>query len=230
MTQDMTSVTPGPGYERPVHGGPVPPEALDDHELLRMHVRGDPNAFGHIVRRHRDRMWAVAIRTIGDPEEAADALQEAFISAFRRADSFRGDAKVTTWLHRIVVNACLDRVRRRQARPTVPLPETGPGEPAAPRDSMSDRETRLVVQNALSQLSEDQRVPIVLVDVEGYSVAETAKMLGIAEGTVKSRCARGRAKLAKVLGHLRNPDAETSVPDGAVDRRSVPVRRRGEGR
>ena len=204
---------------------------LPDAELLRAHVDGDPDAFAELFARHRDRLWAVALRTMGNPEDAADGLQDGLIAAYRRAGSFRGEAAVTTWMHRIVVNACLDRVRRRQARPTVPLPETGPGEPAAPRDSMSERETRLVVQNALGQLSEDQRVPIVLVDVEGYSVAETAKMLGIAEGTVKSRCARGRAKLAKVLGHLRNPDADANVPDGAVEGRSVPGRRRGwEGR
>src|SRR5689334_23382890 len=85
---------------------------------------GDPRAFAELVRRHRDRMWAVALRTLRDPEEASDALQEAFISAFRAASSFRAESQVTTWLHRIVVNACLDRVRRRQARPTVPLPET----------------------------------------------------------------------------------------------------------
>jgi RNA polymerase sigma-70 factor (ECF subfamily) len=77
---------------------------------------------------------------------------------------------------------------------------------------MAERETSLLVREALDQLPEDQRAPIVLVDVEGYSVAETAKMLGIAEGTVKSRCARGRGKLAKVLGHLRNPDAIANVP------------------
>lgn len=157
-------------------------------------------------------MWAVALRTVRDPEEAADALQDAFISAFRAADKFRAESQVTTWLHRIVVNACLDRIRRRQARPTVPLPETGFNEPASPRDSMAERETSLLVREALEQLPEDQRAPIVLVDVEGYSVAETAKLLGIAEGTVKSRCARGRGKLAKVLGHLRNPDAIANVP------------------
>jgi RNA polymerase sigma-70 factor (ECF subfamily) len=157
-------------------------------------------------------MWAVALRTLRDPEEAADALQDAFISAFRAAGNFRAESQVTTWLHRIVVNACLDRVRRKQARPTVALPEAGFNEPATPRDSMSDRETRLVINAALDQLPEDQRAPIVLVDVEGYSVSETAKLLGIAEGTVKSRCARGRAKLAKVLGHLRNPDAIANVP------------------
>jgi RNA polymerase sigma-70 factor, ECF subfamily len=183
-----------------------------DADLISAHAAGDPHAFSELVRRHRDRLWAVALRTLRDPEEAADALQDAFISAFRAAGNFRAESQVTTWLHRIVVNACLDRVRRKQARPTVPLPESGFNEPATPRDSMSDRETRLVVTAALDQLPEDQRAPIVLVDVEGYSVSETAKLLGIAEGTVKSRCARGRAKLAKVLGHLRNPGAIANVP------------------
>ena len=78
-----------------------------DHELLRRHVAGDADAFGELFRRHRDRLWAVALRTTGDREEAADALQDALIAAFRRAESYRGDAAVTTWLHRIVVNACL---------------------------------------------------------------------------------------------------------------------------
>ncbi|MCE6997086.1 RNA polymerase sigma factor SigM [Saccharothrix sp. S26] len=186
--------------------------ASSDADLITAHAAGDPHAFSELVRRHRDRMWAVALRTLRDPEEAADALQEAFISAFRAAASFRAESQVTTWLHRIVVNACLDRMRRRQTRPTVPLPEAGPGEPVAPRDAMAERETRLVVQAALDELPEEQRAPIVLVDVEGYSVAETAQLLGIAEGTVKSRCARGRAKLAKVLGHLRNQGADANVP------------------
>jgi RNA polymerase sigma-70 factor, ECF subfamily len=191
--------------------------ASTDAQLIAAHAAGDPRAFAELVRRHRDRMWAVALRTLRDPEEAADALQEAFISAFRAASSFRAESQVTTWLHRIVVNACLDRIRRRQARPTVPLPEAGPGEPAAAGDAMADRETKLVVAEALAALPEEQRVPIVLVDVEGYSVADTARLLGIAEGTVKSRCARGRVKLAKVLGHLRNPSADANVPDGAAD-------------
>ncbi|GGS19135.1 MULTISPECIES: RNA polymerase sigma factor SigM [Actinokineospora] len=204
--------------------------ASSDADLIAAHAAGDPRAFSELVRRHRDRLWAVALRTLRDPEEAADALQEAFISAFRAAGSFRAESQVTTWLHRIVVNACLDRVRRRNARPTVPLPETGPGEPVSPRDAMADRETQLVVQRALSELSEDQRMPIILVDVEGYSVAETAQLLGIAEGTVKSRCARGRAKLAKSLGHLRNPGADANVPGGAGDWRGVPDGRHGEGR
>jgi RNA polymerase sigma-70 factor (ECF subfamily) len=183
--------------------------AASDAALIAAHAAGDQHAFGELVRRHRDRMWAVALRTLRDPEEAADALQEAFISAFRAAGSFRAESQVTTWLHRIVVNACLDRIRRR--RPTSPLPEIGPNEPAVPRDAMSERETQLAVQAALAQIPAEQRAAIVLVDVEGYSVAETAAILGVAEGTVKSRCARGRAKLAVLLGHLRNPDADANV-------------------
>ncbi|MGH3794851.1 MAG: RNA polymerase sigma factor SigM [Pseudonocardiaceae bacterium] len=195
-----------------------------DAELIAAHITGDPQAFTELVRRHRDRMWAVALRTVRDPDEAADALQDAFVSAFRSAGSFRGQAQVTTWLHRIVVNACLDRLRRRQVRPTFPLPEAGPGEPAAPGDAMAARETQLAVGDALDSLPFEQRAAIVLVDVEGYSVAESAALLGIAAGTVKSRCARGRARMAVLLGHLRNPDANANVSPDAV---TVQHRREG---
>ncbi|GAA3280261.1 RNA polymerase sigma factor SigM [Dactylosporangium vinaceum] len=179
----------------------------DDAWLLRAHAQGDPNAFAELVRRHRDRLWAVALRTLGDREEAADALQDALLSAFRAAANFRGESAVTTWLHRIVVNACLDRIRRRQARPTVPLPETD----VTPAPA-SDRETALDVRQALLQLPIEQRAALVLVDVQGYAVAEAAVMLGVAEGTIKSRCARGRARLAMLLGHLRNPVTDGRVP------------------
>ena len=183
-----------------------------DAELLRAHADGDPHAFEELVRRHRDRLWAVALRTLREPEEAADALQDALISAYRAAGSFRAESAVTTWLHRIVVNACLDRIRRRQVRPTVPLPEEGPGEPAERRDRMAERDTAMAVEAALGQIGVEQRAAITLVDIEGYSVADAAQILGVAEGTVKSRCARGRAKLAVLLGHLRNLDEPTTVP------------------
>ncbi|MET3807168.1 RNA polymerase sigma-70 factor (ECF subfamily) [Nakamurella sp. UYEF19] len=182
-----------------------------DAELLAAHVTGDPDAFGELVARHRDRMWAVALRTLRDPEEAADAVQDAFISAFRAADRFRAESAVTTWLHRIVVNACLDRIRRRQVRPTVPLPEEGPGEPAVQGDQYAHRELAMDIEQAMGTLPGDQRAAIVLVDVEGYSVADAAVALGVAEGTIKSRCARGRGKLAILLGHLRNPDGDGRV-------------------
>ncbi|MGW7681345.1 RNA polymerase sigma factor SigM [Kribbella sp. NPDC054772] len=207
---------PVPGATQPAQSGPASYDELDDHELLRMHVAGNPDSFGFLVKRHRDRMWAVAIRTLGEPEEAADALQEAFISAFRRADSFRGDAKVTTWLHRIVVNACLDRIRRRQVRAADPLPEdedraaelAGPTED----DPAEVRERRLDVLNALKQINEDQRAALVLVDMEGYSIEEAASILDCAPGTVKSRCARGRAKLLPLLRHWQTTRA-SDVPE-----------------
>ncbi|WP_027342861.1 RNA polymerase sigma factor SigM [Hamadaea tsunoensis] len=190
--------------------------SLSDEELLAAHVAGDRDAFAEIVRRHRDRLWAVAMRTLHDREEAADALQDALLKAYRSAAGFRGEAAVTTWLHRIVVNACLDRVRRRQARPTVPLP--GQGEPEGharpePASPVVDHDTHLVVRDALQQLPEEQRAALILVDVQGYSVAEVAVILGVAEGTVKSRCSRGRARLAVMLGHLRNPAGHGGVSD-----------------
>jgi RNA polymerase sigma-70 factor (ECF subfamily) len=177
-----------------------------DADLLSAHVAGDKDAFAELVRRHRDRLWAVALRTVGDREEAADAVQDALLSAHRAAARFRGDSQVTTWLHRIVVNACLDRIRKRQTHPTVPLPDgetvTGP-EPAAPAH---DHDTALVVRQALAELPPDQRAALVLVDVQGYPVVEAAQILGVAEGTIKSRCARGRARMALRLGHLRRGD------------------------
>lgn len=189
-----------------------------DAELLRAHTEGDPRAFEELVRRHRDRLWAVALRTLREPEEAADALQDALISAYRAAGSFRAESAVTTWLHRIVVNACLDRIRRRQVRPTVPLPDEGPGEPAERRDRIAERDTAMAVEEALGQLNPEQRAAIVLVDIEGYAVADAAQVLGVAEGTIKSRCARGRAKLAVLLGHLRNLDSPAAVTPGPSTR------------
>jgi RNA polymerase sigma-70 factor (ECF subfamily) len=174
----------------------VEDERERDRRLLRAHVDGDPDAFSELVRLHQRRLWAVALRTLGDPEEAADALQDALVSAFRSAHTYRGDAAVTTWLHRVVVNACLDRVRRAKARPTVPLPET---DVASRRDEHSATETRVDVVAALARIPDHQRAALVLVDVQDLSVAEAARVLGVAEGTVKSRCARGRAALHAVL-------------------------------
>jgi len=172
-------------------------------------VDGDPDAFGDLFRRHRDRLWAVALRTLHDPDDAADALQEAMISAFRRAAEFRGEAAVTTWLHRIVVNACLDQLRRKAARPAVPADDEAAldalgqrlGGPAT--DPAPAADTTLDVEAALRLLPAGQRAALVLVDMLGYPVATAADVLGVSPGTVKSRCARGRARLVPHLAHLR---------------------------
>ncbi|MEU5887798.1 RNA polymerase sigma factor SigM [Streptomyces sp. NPDC047461] len=179
-----------------------------DQDLLAWHVDGDPDAFGELVRRHRDRLWAVALRTLGDREEAADAVQDALVSAYRAAHTFRGQSAVTTWLHRITVNACLDRARKAASRKTSPVDDTErleqllePHESASAPAERNDLHRQLV--EALGTLPPDQRAVLVLVDMQGYPVAEAARMLDVPTGTVKSRCARGRARLLPLLTHLR---------------------------
>lgn len=172
-----------------------------DRDLLTRHAAGDRDAFGELIGRHRDRLWRVALRTLGDPEDAADALQDALLSAYRAAASYRGDAQVTTWLHRIVVNACLDLVRRRTARPTAPLVEAVVDQ-ASSVDVLANREDSAIILTALRELPAEQAAAVVLVDVEGYPVAEVATILDVPTGTVKSRCARGRARLAERLQEL----------------------------
>lgn len=200
---------------------------LTDVELLEAHRTGDPDAFGVLFGRHRDRLWAVALRTTGNPEDAADALQEAMISAFRRADSFRGDALVTTWLHRVVVNAALDRLRRNKVRAAQPLPDdletyADRGAVLASVDPAGDPEEQAVLADrrslvlaALDRLPPDQKAAIVLVDLEGFGVEEAARMLECPTGTVKSRCARGRSRLAALL--RESGVTGTTHPPGASD-------------
>ncbi len=200
-------------------------EGLSDAKLLSRHVAGDPGAFGELFRRHRDRLWAVAVGTIGDPDEAADAVQDAMIAAFRRADTFRGDSAVTTWLHSIVVNAALDRMRRRAVCPTTACQDAealdalaASGQP--PADPSGSSDTAIDVRAALQHLVPDQRAALVLVDMLGYSVADAARILGVTEGTVKSRAARGRARLLPRLQHLKPAAAPgetsgTNVPPAA---------------
>jgi len=189
------------------------PGEPSDAELLRRHAAGDASAFGLLFVRHKDRLWAVALRIVCDPDDAADALQDAMISAFRRAGDFRGESAVTTWLHRIVVNASLDLLRRRPGRAVswsgdpeelpVSGQRAGGGEPVREATGGDGTDTRLDVNAALRTLPPPQRAALVLVDMLGYPVSEAAVLLGVSEGTVKSRCARSRAKLVPYLSHLR---------------------------
>jgi RNA polymerase sigma-70 factor (ECF subfamily) len=200
-----------------------------DQDLLARHVKGDPDAFAELVRRHRDRLWAVALRTLGDREEAADAVQDALVSAYRAAHTFRGQSAVTTWLHRITVNACLDRARKAASRKTSPVDDTErleqllePHESAAAPAERNDLHRQLL--EALATLPPDQRAALVLVDMQGYPVAEAARILEVPTGTVKSRCARGRARLLPLLTHLRpgNTGKEAREGRNRVEGTSVP--------
>ncbi|MGW7572767.1 RNA polymerase sigma factor SigM [Streptomyces sp. NPDC054765] len=194
-----------------------------DADLLALHVKGDPDAFGEIVRRHRDRLWAVALRTLGDREEAADAVQDALVSAYRAAHTFRGQSAVTTWLHRITVNACLDRARKAASRRTSPVAETErleqllePEESAAAPAERQDLHRQVL--SALRTLPDEQRAVLVLVDMQGYPVAEAAAILDIPTGTVKSRCARGRARLLPLVTHLRADNGDSNPAGGGRNR------------
>lgn len=194
-----------------------------DQELLALHVAGDPDAFGELVRRHRDRLWAVALRTLGDREEAADAVQDALVSAYRAAHTFRGESAVTTWLHRITVNACLDRARKAASRRTSPLDDTErlerllePHESAEAPAERQDLHRQLLA--ALGTLPAEQRAALVLVDMQGYPVAEAARVLDVPTGTVKSRCARGRAKLLPMLTHLRSNAGDNTAAERGRNR------------
>ncbi len=215
----------------PDSGLALPPEhpvgaGADDLTLMRRHAAGDDEAFGEIVRRHRDRLWAVALRLLGDPEEASDAVQDALVSALRagRSGQFRGQSAVTTWLHRIVVNACLDRVRRAAVRRTDPLPEDG-ARLADPTDDMARAVDRLDLREALAGLAVEQRAAVVLVDMQGLPVAEAAQVLGCPVGTVKSRCARARARLLDLLEGDRN----RPIPMGVPEQPAAPAPERADG-
>ncbi len=175
----------------------VSTDTRSDAELLADHVAGDPRAFAELFGRHRDRLTRVARRTC-TPEDAADALQEAMLAAHRGAAAFRHQCAVGSWLHRIVVNACVDRLRHNKVHRTVPLEEAT--HPAVDHGERLD--AAVLVHTALAQLPADQRAALYAVELHGYSIAATAQLLGIPEGTVKSRAARGRRRLAGLLGDM----------------------------
>lgn len=198
---------------------PDQPDPRSDRALLAAHVAGQAGAFDELVRRYAERLWLLAYRTLDHREDAADAVQETFVSALRSAPGYRGESEVSTWLHRITVNACLDRIRRRRTRAVEPL--AGHDLPA-PRDGIDDHLTRLTIADALATLPDGQRLAVVLVDVHGFSINETAAILGVREGTIKSRCARARGRLAGLLGHLQpHTDTREQTGGNAGDARGV---------
>ena len=182
--------------------------APEDDELLSRYREGDSSAFDDIVDRHERRVFAIALRICRHQEDARDVTQEVFVTALRALTSFRGDAQLSTWLHRVAVNASLDLVRKRRRREGPGLDEVGeqtdpaPGPEASAIDSVRARE----VHRALGRIAIEHRTVIVLHDLQGLDYAEVAATLEVPVGTVKSRLHRARLALARELGHLKEAE------------------------
>ncbi|MGV0625165.1 RNA polymerase sigma factor SigM [Mycolicibacter minnesotensis] len=182
-----------------------------DAELLAAHVAGDRYAFAELYTRHHRRLRRLARLSTGCPQDAEDALQEAMLAAHRSAAGFRHNAAVSSWLHRIVVNACLDRTRRKRFACTELLSTH-----AIVGDRTAEVDTALEVRAALRRLPVNQRAAVIAVDMHGYSVADAARTFGVPPGTIKSRCARGRARLAVLLRQTHPPGAAARRPGGPI--------------
>jgi RNA polymerase sigma-70 factor (ECF subfamily) len=194
-------------HARQVIGGspalwrPVAERPSDERALVLRAQRGEREAFSELVRTHERRAYAVARAIVVNHEDAEDAVQEAFLHAYRALDRFLPDQAFGAWLHRIVANAALDITRRRKVRDADELPETV----ASPfRDPAEASELRQRLQEALEKLPARQRAVIVLHDVEGFKHAEIGKLLGIPEGTARSDLHYARSHLRAVLGSVRS--------------------------
>jgi len=186
----------------------VPDDARDE-ELIQRYVGGDSLAFEEIVTRYQRRVYTIALRMCGNPEDANDVTQDVFVSALKALRRFRGDAQLSTWLHRVAVNSSLDhlrRVKRRRDRPglndevDLPSGDAGPDEHAVAASRAAE------VQRALLKISEEHRAVLVLHDLQGLDYAEIAETLDIPLGTVKSRIHRARLDIARLLGHLKETE------------------------
>jgi len=186
-----------------------PDEQIDlDALFVERARRGDEEALTQLYRRHERRAYNLALRTLGDSWDAADVTQEAFVKAFKNLDSFKGEARFGTWLHRIVVNAAYDHLRRHRPEPMdseILDDLSGPAGPAAVvasgRDGIDPAVDGLSapLRNALMSLNEAFRFTIVLCDLLGFPYSEAAEILGVQEGTIKSRIFRAREALAAAL-------------------------------
>lgn len=180
----------------------------EDRELIERFARGESRAFDTIVEKYEQRVYAIALRMTGNVEDARDAMQDVFISALRALRSFRGDAQLSTWIHRVAVNASLDVLRKRKRHVAQPLEEAGerPSDDVGPEDAAARAARAVEVQRALQHVSEEHRAVLVLHDLQDLDYAETAKALDIPVGTVKSRLHRARTEMAHLLGHLRDTE------------------------
>ena len=187
------------GRQRQTWPLPSKETPVSDAELVARCQAGEVDAFETLYRRHAPRLYSLAIRLAGSPDEGEDLLQEIFLQAYRKLGSYQGGAALGTWLYRLALNHCLDFVRSRQAKTaklTDTLDDGSSFEPAAPRDTPI---ARIDLERALERLPEGCREAFVLHDVEGFDHKEVGQMLGIAEGTSKSQVFKARMKLRAML-------------------------------
>ncbi|MCL4684795.1 sigma-70 family RNA polymerase sigma factor [Myxococcota bacterium] len=192
----------------------APDPAAEERLVIALRSR-DEDAYEQLVRAHGGRMLAVARRLLGDSEDAPDAVQEAFVSAFRSIDSFEGQARLSTWLHRIVVNAALMKLRTRRRKPEQPIDDLlptfeadghhrEPGKPWQPAARLEQREVHRLVRENIAKLPDAYRTVLVLRDIEELDTAEVAALLEVNAGVVKTRLHRARQALRTLLDpHLR---------------------------
>ena len=173
---------------------------VENDDLVARCQAGDVDAFEELYRLHSPRIYSLACRMTGSPQEGEDLLQDIFLHVHRKLGSFRGDAALGTWLYRLAMNQCLDFVRSRQARMKVVtdgFEEDGSNEPAAPRDTPV---ARLDLERAIQRLPDGYRSAFVLHDIEGLDHKQIAGLLGITEGTSRSQVFKARSKLRALLG------------------------------
>jgi len=170
-----------------------------DEELVARTVAGDRDAFAALVQRHERRVYNLTLRMMDNDQDARDAAQEAFLTAFRKLSSYRGEAAFTTWMHRVTLNACHDLMRKRGRAPLLALdPNVEPPAPPAP-DHAETSAGAIDVRRALAEIPEDFRAVLVLHDVQDLAYEQIAQALDLPLGTVKSRLHRGRVALARIM-------------------------------
>lgn len=200
---------------------------LFENEIIRSVLRGNVNDFEKLVAAYEKNVYNIALRMVGDPDDAADMTQETFIKAYRALSGFRGDSKFSSWLYRIASNVCLDFLRSRSRHPQVSLSTVDEDDRATfelpdmrqnPEEQLMKKLGMEAVRRGLEQLPEQQRQILVLRELGGLSYAELAQTLGLEEGTVKSRIFRARKRLCALLlcdGNISDGAASVSGKGGA---------------
>jgi RNA polymerase sigma-70 factor (ECF subfamily) len=209
-TTSPVSSPPLPGGQPLTVGVPSKPAGevrTADLELARRCREGEAGAFDELYRAHAGRLYNLVFRMTGAAQDAEDLLQEVFLHAYRRLDSFRGDSTLGTWLYRLAVNQCLDVLRGRQTRmtrATSSLDDDNAVEPAAAMPVVPTAISRIDLERAIARLPDGCRAAFVLHDIEGFAHNEVAQLLGVSEGTSKSQVHKARTKLRAMLMQVRD--------------------------